>query len=143
MEQDTKALLLECSAGIDMAIASIDDVLGQTKDKNLERLLLKTRQTHRTLDARTKALLQAEGIARKSANPMARGMSWMKTNLKLTLSPSDDTVADLIVDGCNMGVKSLIRYQNRYPNASEPARAIAGQLIESEQALCRGMQAYL
>ena len=42
-----------------------------------------------------------------------------------------------------MGVKSLIRYCNRYPNASETARQIAGQLIDSEQTLCKSMQAYL
>lgn len=143
MNHDTKALLLECSAGIDMAVAAIDDVLGQTKDKNLEHMLLKTRQTHRALAAQTNELLRAAGESGKSANTMARGMSWLKTNAKLTFSPSDETVADLIIDGCNMGVKSLVRYQNRYQNASEPARAIAGQLIESEQALCRQMQPYL
>ena len=42
-----------------------------------------------------------------------------------------------------MGVKSLIRYRNRYPSASETARQIAGQLIDSEQTLCKSMQAYL
>ena len=35
-----------------------------------------------------------------------------------------------------MGVKSLIRYRNRYPNASETARnQIAGQLIDPKDAL--------
>lgn len=74
---------------------------------------------------------------------MARGMSWLKTSTKLAVSPADETVADLITDGCNMGVKSLIRYRNRYPNASEAARSIAGQLIDSEQLLCKSMQPYL
>ena len=143
MNHDTKALLLECGAGIQMAVGSIDDVLGQIHDKNLEKLLLACRETHQNLAQQTKALLSAKSIPEKGANAMARSMSWLKTNTKLAVSPADETVADLITDGCNMGVKSLIRYRNRYPNASEPARRIAGALIDSEQTLCKSMQPYL
>lgn len=117
MNHDTKALLLECGAGVQMALGAIDDVLGQTRDKALEQALLTCRETHRALEKQTKTLL--------------------------AVSPADETVADLITDGCNMGVKSLIRYRNRYPNASEAARSIAGQLIDSEQLLCKSMQPYL
>lgn len=143
MNHDTQALLQQCSAGIEMAVAAIDDVLGQTMDKQLERMLLETRQTHRALGAQTKELLAASGLAPKSAGAMARGMSWLKTNARLALSPADETIADLITGGCNMGVKSLVRYQNRYPEASEAARAISERLIASEQTLCRQMQPYL
>ena len=143
MNHDTKSLLLECGAGVQMAIGSIDDVLGQTRDKQLEQALLACRETHQALGRQTKALLDAAGVPEKGANAMARSMSWLKTNTKLAFSPADETVADLIVDGCNMGVKSLIRYRNRYSNASEAARSIAGQLIDSEQLLCKSMQPYL
>ena len=34
MNHDTKALLLECGAGVQMALGAIDDVLGQTRDKS-------------------------------------------------------------------------------------------------------------
>ena len=36
MNHDTKALLLECGAGVQMALGAIDDVLGQTRDKALQ-----------------------------------------------------------------------------------------------------------
>ncbi len=143
MNHDTRALLLECGAGVQMAVGAIDDVLGQTRDKKLEQALLSCREAHKALGQQTKALLDAEHIPERGANAMARGMSWLKTSTKLAVSPADETVADLITDGCNMGVKSLIRYRNRYPNASETARQIAGQLIDSEQTLCKSMQAYL
>ena len=34
MDHDTKALLLECGAGVQMAVGAIDDVLGQTRDRD-------------------------------------------------------------------------------------------------------------
>ena len=143
MDHDTKALLLECGAGVQMAVGAIDDVLGQTRDKKpSRRFFLPARRTRR-LGSRQRRFLDAEHIPEKGANAMARGMSWLKTSTKLAVSPADETDADLITDGCNMGVKSLIRYRNRYPNASETARQIAGQLIDSEQTRCKSMQAYL
>ena len=126
MDHDTKALLLECGAGVQMAVGAIDDVLGQTRDKKLEQALLSCREAHKALGQQTKALLDAEHIPEKGANAMARGMSWLKTSTKLAVSPADETVADLITDGCNMGVKSLIRYRSSTPSrrSVSPCRPI-------------------
>ena len=48
----------------------------------------------------------------KEPNVMAQGMSWIKTNMRLAMNTSDETIAELMTDGCNMGVKSLSRYLN-------------------------------
>ena len=66
---------------------------------------------------------------------MARGMSWMKTEVKLTVNDSDATVADLMTDGCDMGVKSLSRYLNQYAAADEKSKDIAKRLIALEEKL--------
>ena len=47
MNHDTKALLLECGAGVKMALGAIDDVPGQTRDKALEQAPVS--YTHLTL----------------------------------------------------------------------------------------------
>ena len=143
MNHDTKALLLECGAGVQMALGAIDDVLGQTRDKALEQALLTCRETHRALEKQTKALLSAEHIPEKSANAMARGMSWLKTSTKLAVSPADETVADLITDGCNMGVKSLNRYLNQYTAADEVSKDITKRLINLEERLVIDIRQFL
>ena len=74
---------------------------------------------------------------------MAKGMSWMKTNMQLAMNDSDKTIADLITDGCNMGVKSLSRYLNQYKAASEKVKDIAKRLIGLEEQLVVGLRAYL
>ena len=79
----------------------------------------------------------------KEPNPIAKGMSWVKTNVKLIAKESDSTIADLITDGCNMGVKSLHRYLNQYHQADEGARDIASRLIAQEQRLTDQMRPYL
>jgi hypothetical protein len=74
---------------------------------------------------------------------MAKGMSWMKTNVKLAMDESDKTVADLITDGCNMGVKSLNRYLNQYEAADEVSKDIAKRLINLEEKLAVDIRKYL
>ena len=71
----------------------------------------------------------------KNPTPIAKGMSWMKTNMKLTMEDSDSIIADLMVDGCDMGVKSLSRYLNQYKAADEKSKDIAKRLISMEETL--------
>ena len=74
---------------------------------------------------------------------MAKGMSWMKTNMKLSMDNSDATVADLITDGCDMGVKSLSRYLNQYKDADHTSKEICGRLVSIEEKLCKDLRQYL
>ena len=141
--QDTIELLKECNAGVKMGVDSIAEVLDHVQSSNLKQLLNSSKEEHQKIGSEVHQVLNRYDESGKEPNPMAKSMSWLKTSTKLAVSPADETVADLITDGCNMGVKSLIRYRNRYPNASEAARSIAGQLIDSEQLLCKSMQPYL
>ena len=75
--------------------------------------------------------------------PLDKGMSWMKTNVKLVMDESDNTIADLMTDGCNMGVKSLSRYLNQYATPDEVSKDIAKRLIKPEEQLATDMRQFL
>ena len=126
-----------------MGVISLDDVLGHVRDENLEKRLSECKQEHESLGDETHDLLNEYHDAGKEPNPMAKGMSWMKTNVQLAMNDSDKTIADLITDGCNMGVKSLSRYLNQYKAASEKAKDIAKRLINLEERLVVDLRAYL
>jgi hypothetical protein len=70
-------------------------------------------------------------------------MSWMKTTMKLGMEESDAVIADLMTDGCNMGVKSLSRYLNQYKAADESSKNLAKKLIRSEEQLAVDIRQYL
>ena len=74
---------------------------------------------------------------------MAKGMSWLKTNTKLYFNESDNTVSDLITDGCNMGVKSLHRYLNQYDAADEKSKNLTNELIAVETELANEISPFL
>lgn len=143
IENDTVKLLRECDAGIRMGVGSIDEVLGETENPEFKRMLQQCRSRHETLQGETTGLLNQYHDSGKSPNPMAVGMSWMKTNWRMLTDRSDKTIADLMTDGCNMGIKSLSRYLHQYKAADESAKALAKRLIAQETKLVSQLQQYL
>lgn len=143
VNNDTIELLKECNAGIKMGVSSIDDVLDNVYSENLKKVLEDSKEEHERLGDDTHSLLSEYHDSGKEPNIMAKGMSWIKTNVMLAVDESDATIADLITDGCNMGVKSLNRYLNQYEAAEERVKDIAKKLIKIEDNLAKEIRAYL
>ena len=143
IEQDTIKLLRECDAGVKMGITSIEEVLPSVQSEELEKTLTKCKEKHETLSEEIQKELDRFEDDGKKPNPMAKGMSWLKTNVKLAMDQTDQTVADLMVDGCNMGVKSLNRYLNQYEAADEKSKDLAKRLINLEEKLAVDIRSYL
>ena len=143
IEQDTIKLLRECDAGIKMGITSIDDVLDNVDNKTFKGHLTQCKQDHEGLKQEIQTLLNRYHDEGKNPNPFAKSMSWMKTNLKLGMNESDQTIADLMTDGCNMGVKSLSKYLNQYTAADETSKDITKRLIHLEEKLAADIRPFL
>ena len=143
IENDSVRLLREVDAGIKMGITSIEDVIESTEAPELRRVLEHSREEHVHLQNEVEKLLDRYHDDGKEPDLMAKGMSWIKTNAKLAMEESDATIADLMTDGCNMGVKSLRRYRNQYPAADATTRSIADRQIQEEEHLIKEVQAYL
>ena len=143
VEQDTIKLLRECDAGIKMGITSIDDVLEHTRSDRLHKILSNCKDDHEKLQGQVQQQLGKYKDEGKNPNPIAKGMSWMKTNMKLGMEDSDATIAELMTDGCNMGVKSLNRYLNQYKAADEVSKDITKKLINLEEQLTANMRIFL
>lgn len=142
-ESDSIKLLRECDAGIKMGVTSIDEVLSYVKNPTFRKLLTECRNKHEKLREEIQMLLLASQDDGKDPNPIAKSMSWIKTNVKFVMDQSDETIADLMTDGCNMGVKTLHRYLNQYQGAEEKTKDIAKRLINLEEKLTVDIRAYL
>ncbi len=143
VEQDTVRLLRECDAGVKIGIESIEEVVDKIQSQEFRQVLVMSRHQHDELDREIQQLLDQYQDEGKEPNPMAKGMSWLKTNAMLMMKPSDQTIADLMTDGCNMGVKSLHKYLNEYAAADERSKTITKKLVNLEQKLAVDIRAYL
>ena len=142
--QDTISLLKECDSGTKMAVTSIDEVLGKVQDTDMKSVLTESKKHHEKLGNEIHSLLIEHNSEEKEPNPMAKGMSWLKTNMKVGMNEnSDAAVADVITDGCNMGVKSLHKYLNQYQSADKTSKDICNRLVSIEEELCKDLKDYL
>ena len=143
IEKDTIRLLRECDAGIKMGVASIDEVLDNVNAEMFRMCLKNCKREHEKLQDRINSLLRQYEDEGKEPNPITKGMSWIKTNVCLAVDDSDKTVAALMTEGCNMGVKSLNKYLNQYVAADEKSKDICKRLINLEEDLIVQMRQFL
>ena len=140
---DTVLLLKECDSGTKMAVSSIDEVLDKITDPDMRRLLSKSRNHHEQLGNEIHSLLIRYDSEEKDPGLMAKGMSWLKTNMKISMDESNASVAELMTDGCDMGIKSLYQYLNQYQSADRTSKEICKKLISIEEEFRRDLHCYL
>lgn len=143
IEKDTVRLLRECDAGVKMGLSSIDEVMDYVHSDRLKSCLSECKKEHEKFADEMQNLLERYSDDGKEPNSIAKSMSWIKTNIKLNVNESDATVADLITDGCNTGVKSLCKYLNEYKAADEASKDIAKRIISSENRLAGEVRQFL
>lgn len=143
IKDDTIKLLKECNAGIKMGVSSIEEVVDRVENHTLKATLVQSLDEHKRLGDETHNLLNEYNDKGKEPNIMAKSMSWLKTNMMLSANECDETISDLLTDGCNMGVKSLSKYLNKYAAADESSKDIAKKLISMESQLAIDMRPYL
>lgn len=141
--EDTEGILQECDAGVKTAVNCIDAVIDRTENPDLKQALQQSRTEHVKLGNEISTMLDENGFAGKDPNLISKMMSKTKIGAELMMEPTDATVAELMIDGCNMGVKKLSEYINRFPTSHSPAVHVAERLIKTEQELMDAMRVYL
>lgn len=143
IEDDTIKLLRECDAGIKMGMDAIGNVIDHVHDDTFRKTLADSRSSHQCIQEEIEKLLGRYHDDGKQPAMMASAMSHMKTSAKLMADNTDAAVADVLTDGCNMGIKSLTKYLHKYQAADEQTKDITKRLIALEEDLLHDMSEYL
>lgn len=141
--EDTLYLLKECDAGVKMATDALDGVREHARTPELVALLNTSRQQHEQVGRQVEDMLEKCGGRQKDPHPVARKMAEMKTDVKMAVDPSENSVAQIVSDGCHMGAKSLRGYLDQYRGAEVPARALCRTLVAVEEQLGTDLKQFL
>lgn len=143
MIDDTKKLLKECNAGCKSATNSLEQVIEFVKDSEFKKLLENYNKKHVDIGDKCHELLNNINEDEKDPQTIAKTMAWFSTEIKLMLDNTNAEIADLLIDGCNMGIKSLNKYINSYPSASSNVVDLTKKLIEIEENMREDLYKYL
>lgn len=143
MEEETRKLLQECNSGCKMAMDSMDQVKEYVTNRELERVIDKSRENHDKLEVESTKLLEELGEDEKEPGKMASAFSWFTTEMKMLMKDDSTQIAKIMMDGCNMGIQSIGENLNKYDRASDESKALAKRLIKEEENFMKDLKAYL
>ena len=150
---DTIKLLNECNSGIKMGVQGINEVMDNAEDKQLIDILNKYLKEHEIpavvatsterLGNKTHEYLNKFHDTGKEPSTIATAMSWVKINFKMMQGNQDEQIADVMTDGCNMGIKSIAKYLNKYPTALPEVKELASDVIKLEENFALDLRKFL
>jgi hypothetical protein len=143
MNEDTIKLLKECNAGCKTATNSMEQVKPFIKNETLKSIIDSYNDRHIQIGDECHLLLNQYGVDEKDPAMMTKAFSWMSTEMKLMVNDDSHKISEIMIDGCNMGIKSVSEYLNNYKNASEESISLAKRLVRLEQDFMNELLAFL
>ncbi len=143
MNQDTVELLSEINSGCKMAIDSIQQVGKYVDDKKLTDIIKKYNDEHIQMEDTTHRILNSAGVADKEPGAVAKAFATMQANIKLMIKDDIHQAASILTDGCNMGIKSLSEFKNRYTDADKTSVDLCQKLCDIETRMVGELQPLL
>jgi hypothetical protein len=143
MNGDSINLLKECNAGCKSGTNSMEQVKPYIENEKLKSIINEYNDKHIKLGDECHQMLNEHNEGEKDPQVMAKAFSWISTEIKLWLDNDDHKIADMMFDGCNMGIKSISKYINKYEAASYESMNLAKQLVKIEQEFMNELLVYL
>ncbi|MFI3172362.1 MAG: hypothetical protein R3Y58_08370 [Eubacteriales bacterium] len=143
MNEHTIKLLEECCSGSKMALSSLNQVRDYVLDDKLLSVMDTYKRKHERLEAHCTELLAECGKCQKEPGVMASTFSYITAEMKLMLRDDNHEIAKLMMDGCNMGIQSISKCHNDYPDASKDASDIAEDLIKIEEDFMKDLKQFI
>lgn len=141
--KETIELLKEINAGCKSATNSMEQVIQYVNDDKLKNLIHTYNKSHVDIGDECHKLLNQYNEEEKDPNKVSSAMAYMGTQMKLMVGADSAKIAGLLMDGCNMGIKSLSKYVNQYPCASKQSKVLADKLIKEEERFMMSLKEYL
>ena len=143
VSQDTIELLKECDAGCKMAIGSMEQIAGFVTDDKLQTLITKYNKDHVRMEEELHRALNNVGAEEGTPSPIAKASSWVQAEVKMMMKGDSKQAASLLTDGCNMGIKSLCEYKNKYKAADDKSVALCEKICDIETKMVEDLQKFL
>lgn len=143
LNEDTINLLKECNAGCKSGTNSMKQVLPYVENNKLKAIIEEYNDKHIKIGDECHKMLNLYNEEEKDPKTSARAFSWISTEMKLKINNNTHQIADIMIDGCNMGIKSVSEYINKYKAASVESMNLAKELVKTEQEFMNDLLQYL
>lgn len=127
----------------EMGCEGIKTVVDYAEDNSLRQVLKDQMTEYQKLSHSASELLHKRGEAPASVSPMAKVSADVMSAGKLLLDRSPSKIAEMTIQGNNMGISKTLQHLHDYDGKDTPVKQLAEKLLATEQANVQQLQAFL
>lgn len=143
MSNNSKYVLNEISKGLQMGIDSISNVSKKVEDSNLKEDLLFQSNEYNNLLARVKTEMENYADETEQLNPMQKAMGWMGVEMNTLTDKSNSKIAELMIQGTNMGIIEGVKLLNQNPDADKDVKETLNKFVKFQENTVEQLKKYL
>lgn len=141
---DTNRYILnELNKGIKMGIDSISNVSQKVQDGRFkEDLKYQYDEYNKILNEVNNELTNYDDFP-KELNPMQKAMGWMGVEMNTLNDKSNSKIAELMIQGTNMGIIEGVKLLNQNPDADKEVKYTLNKFIKFQENTIEQLKKYL
>lgn len=143
MEEQTATLLNEIVKNAEMGKNTIRQLLGIAEDERLKQHLHRQLATYEDLSKRAHAMLAVEGEEPQGQSAFTKWNAKMGVAMQTVTDRSPRKIAEMLIEGSNVGSTDLTKALRDAPNANPGAVALAERLQHAEDTYAQELNAFL
>ena len=140
---NNRYILNELNKGIKMGMDSISNVSEKVQDDRFkEDLKYQYDEYNKILNEVNQELTNYNDFP-KELNPMQKAMGWMGVEMNTITDKSNSKIAELMLQGINMGIIEGVKLLNQNPDADEEVKNVLNEFIKFQENTVEQLKKYL
>lgn len=141
---DTNRYILnELNKGIKMGMDSISNVSEKVQDDRFKQdLKYQYDEYNKILNEVNNELTNYDDFP-KELNPMQKAMGWMRVEMNTLTDKSNSKIAELMIQGTNMGIIEGVKLLNQNPDADKDVKETLNKFVKFQENTVEQLKKYL
>ncbi len=136
-------ILNELNKGIKMGMDSISTVSEKVQDDRFKQdLKYQYDEYNKILNEVNNELTNYDDFP-KELNPMQKAMGWMGVELNTISDKSNSKIAEMMIQGTNMGIIEGVKLLNQNPEADAEVKNVLNEFIKFQENTVEQLKKYL
>ena len=136
-------ILKEINLNSKVGIEGIEFCMGKTDNSTLKAILNKQKKEYENINNRSTNLLLSLGEDDKEVSPLQKAVSWMGVQMNTLKDNSDSKIAEILIQGNNMGVVKGTKLLHEDDELDSTVRSILSDFISLQQQNIDSLKRYL
>ena len=136
-------VLNEVNKGIKMGMDSISNISEKVQDDNFKDDLKSQYDKYNDILNKVTTELGKYDDFPKEVNPMQKAMGWMSVEMKTMNDKSNSKIAEMMLQGINMGIIEGVRLKNKNPDLNDNVKNILNEFIGFQENTAEQLKKFL